>query len=76
MKKTTVIGALLALASATASFAAIAQTAAPATPDATATDATPPRHHVKRHPIRNRMHKIGRALKAPHAPAAPTEPKP
>ncbi|MGI4857357.1 MAG: hypothetical protein ACRYHA_10720 [Janthinobacterium lividum] len=73
MKKQFVIATLVALASATASFAAVAQTPAP---DATTTDAAPVRHHVKRHPIRNRLHKIGRALKAPHAPSAPTEPKP
>ncbi|MCY0389467.1 hypothetical protein OVY01_20175 [Robbsia sp. Bb-Pol-6] len=73
MKKQFVVATLVALASATASFAAEAQMASPA---ATTTEVTPPRHHVKRHPIRNRMHKIGRALKAPHAPSAPTEPKP
>jgi len=73
MKKQFVIATLVALASATASFTAAAQTT---TTDATTADATPTRHHVKRHPIRNRMHKIGRAIKGPHAPSAPAEPKP
>lgn len=65
MKKQIAIAAIAAVA-ALSSAAAMAQTAAPE-------GAAPA---VKKHPIKKRLHKIGTALKAKHAPAAPETTKP